>query len=74
MASALGISQRTVERYVKDQIRQPRADLAQRLEKAVHERWQPRMTTACGAGLTGCQCLLSPWADLVIWLREGGLE
>jgi hypothetical protein len=39
----LGVSQRTVERYVKDQIRRPRADLAQRLEAAVRERWQPRI-------------------------------
>jgi transcriptional regulator with XRE-family HTH domain len=43
VADALGISQRTVERYVKDQIRRPRADLAQRLEAAVRERWQPRV-------------------------------
>ncbi|GAP47080.1 terminal protein TpgL [Streptomyces azureus] len=31
VAEALGVSQRTVERYVKDKIRRPRADLAQRL-------------------------------------------
>jgi transcriptional regulator with XRE-family HTH domain len=43
VADALGISQRTVERYVKDQIRRPRADLAQRLEDAVRARWQPRI-------------------------------
>ncbi|GAB2461997.1 hypothetical protein GCM10027162_66030 [Streptomyces incanus] len=42
-ADALGISQRTVERYVKDQIRRPRADLVRRLEDAVRERWQPRV-------------------------------
>lgn len=28
VAELLGVSQRTVERYVKDQIRRPRADLA----------------------------------------------
>ncbi|MEV7077799.1 helix-turn-helix transcriptional regulator [Streptomyces sp. NPDC093516] len=43
VAEQLGISQRTVERYVKDQIRRPRADLAQRLADAVRERWQPRV-------------------------------
>ncbi|MEV5646400.1 XRE family transcriptional regulator [Streptomyces flaveolus] len=43
VAGLLGISQRTVERYVKDQIRRPRADLAQRLEDAVRARWQPRV-------------------------------
>ncbi|GAA2288736.1 hypothetical protein GCM10010145_68700 [Streptomyces ruber] len=43
VADALGVSQRTVERYVKDQIRRPRADLAQRLEDAVRARWQPRI-------------------------------
>jgi hypothetical protein len=41
VADALGISQRIVERYVKDQIRRPRADQAQRLEDAVRARWQP---------------------------------
>ncbi|MFH9016672.1 telomere-protecting terminal protein Tpg [Streptomyces sp. NPDC017943] len=43
VAQHLGISQRTVERYVKDQIRRPRPDLAQRLADAVRERWQPRL-------------------------------
>ncbi|MFC7994320.1 telomere-protecting terminal protein Tpg [Streptomyces pilosus] len=43
VAQQLGVSQRTVERYVKDQIRRPRADLAQRLQDAVRERWQPRI-------------------------------
>jgi transcriptional regulator with XRE-family HTH domain len=43
VADALGVSQRTVERYVKDQIRRPRTDLAQRLANAVRERWQPRV-------------------------------
>ncbi|MDQ0808764.1 transcriptional regulator with XRE-family HTH domain [Streptomyces sp. B3I7] len=43
VADALGISQRTVERYVKDQIRRPRADLAARLTDAVRARWQPRI-------------------------------
>jgi hypothetical protein len=40
-AELLGISQRTVERYVKDQIRRRRADLTQRLADAVRARWQP---------------------------------
>ncbi|MGW5213472.1 telomere-protecting terminal protein Tpg [Streptomyces sp. NPDC004051] len=43
VADLLGVSQRTVERYVKDQIRRPRADLARRLEDAVRTRWQPRV-------------------------------
>jgi transcriptional regulator with XRE-family HTH domain len=43
VADALGVSQRTVERYVKDQIRRPRPDLAQRLADAVRTRWQPRI-------------------------------
>ncbi|GGP32392.1 hypothetical protein GCM10018980_68530 [Streptomyces capoamus] len=43
VADALGVSQRTVERYVKDQIRRPRPDLAQRLQDAVRTRWQPRI-------------------------------
>ncbi|MER6778599.1 MULTISPECIES: telomere-protecting terminal protein Tpg [unclassified Streptomyces] len=40
-ARLLGISQRTVERYVKDQLRQPKPALAARLESEVRRRWQP---------------------------------
>ncbi|MFF0837670.1 MULTISPECIES: telomere-protecting terminal protein Tpg [unclassified Streptomyces] len=43
VAVLLGVSQRTVERYVKDQIRRPRPDLAERLADAVRARWQPRI-------------------------------
>jgi hypothetical protein len=43
VAQMLRISQRTVERYVKDQIRRPRADLAARLEREVKQRWQPQI-------------------------------
>ncbi|MFD3437057.1 telomere-protecting terminal protein Tpg [Streptomyces sp. NPDC058685] len=43
VAQMLRISQRTVERYVKDQIKKPRKDLAQRLEREVKKRWQPQI-------------------------------
>ncbi|MGQ5640791.1 MULTISPECIES: telomere-protecting terminal protein Tpg [unclassified Streptomyces] len=43
VAELLGISQHTVERYVRDQVRRPRPDLAQRLADAVRARWQPRV-------------------------------
>ncbi|AYL34028.1 telomere-protecting terminal protein Tpg [Streptomyces fungicidicus] len=43
VAQMLRISQRTVERYVKDQIKQPRPDLAARLESEVKKRWQPQI-------------------------------
>ncbi|WP_069811973.1 telomere-protecting terminal protein Tpg [Streptomyces sp. TP-A0874] len=43
VAELLGISQRTVERYVKDQIRRPRRQLADRLEDEVTKRWQPQV-------------------------------
>lgn len=43
VAQLLGISQRTVERYVKDQIRRPRRHLAARIEGEVRRRWQPRV-------------------------------
>jgi hypothetical protein len=43
VAELLGITQRTVERYVKDQIKKPRADLAQRMEREVTARWQPQI-------------------------------
>ncbi|GHH95698.1 hypothetical protein GCM10017779_61550 [Streptomyces capillispiralis] len=39
----LRISQRTVERSVKDQIKKPRPDLAARLEREVKKRWQPQI-------------------------------
>lgn len=39
----LRVSQRTVERYVKDQIKKPRPDLAARLEREVKKRWQPQI-------------------------------
>jgi hypothetical protein len=43
VAQMLRISQRTVERYVKDQIKKPRPDLAARLENEVKRRWQPQI-------------------------------
>ncbi|MDA5283698.1 XRE family transcriptional regulator [Streptomyces sp. Isolate_45] len=41
VAALLGISQRTVERYVKDQIKQPKPALGERMEVEVRRRWQP---------------------------------
>ncbi|MFG2562832.1 telomere-protecting terminal protein Tpg [Streptomyces sp. NPDC048496] len=43
VAELLGISQRTVERYVKGQFKKPHADLAARLAGEVRMRWQPRV-------------------------------
>jgi len=43
VAQLLRVSQRTVERYVKDQIRKPRPDLAARMESEVRKRWQPQI-------------------------------
>ncbi|WP_130798099.1 telomere-protecting terminal protein Tpg [Streptomyces otsuchiensis] len=45
-ATELGVSQRTVERYVRGQLHQPRSELADRLERAVRSRWQPRVRAA----------------------------
>jgi hypothetical protein len=42
-AQALGISQRTVERYVKGQLKRPRQDLRARIEREVKKRWQPQV-------------------------------
>ncbi|MFD6876999.1 MULTISPECIES: telomere-protecting terminal protein Tpg [unclassified Streptomyces] len=42
-AASLGVSQRTVERYVKGQIKRPRHDLAARIEREVRKRWQPQL-------------------------------
>ncbi|MFG2716591.1 telomere-protecting terminal protein Tpg [Streptomyces goshikiensis] len=41
VAALLGVSQRTVERYVRDQIRHPKPALAGRIEAEVRRRWQP---------------------------------
>ncbi|MFD5111890.1 telomere-protecting terminal protein Tpg [Streptomyces sp. NPDC058391] len=43
VAQMLRVSQRTVERYVKDQIKKPRPALAARLEREVKARWQPQI-------------------------------
>ncbi|MDT0390935.1 telomere-protecting terminal protein Tpg [Streptomyces dubilierae] len=43
VAQMLRVSQRTVERYVKNQIKKPRPDLAARLEREVARRWQPQV-------------------------------
>jgi transcriptional regulator with XRE-family HTH domain len=43
VAQRLGVSQRTVERYVKGQLRRPRRALAARLASEVRRDWQPRV-------------------------------
>ncbi|MER7400120.1 helix-turn-helix domain-containing protein [Streptomyces sp. NPDC000151] len=43
VAERLGVSQRTVERYVKGQLKRPRAELAGRLRDEVRRHWQPRV-------------------------------
>jgi transcriptional regulator with XRE-family HTH domain len=43
VAGLLGISQRTVERYVKGRLKQPRPQLAARMEAEVKKRWQPQV-------------------------------
>lgn len=42
-AQTLGISQRTVERYVSGKLKRPRQDLRGRLEREVKTRWQPQI-------------------------------
>ncbi|MFI0941361.1 telomere-protecting terminal protein Tpg [Streptomyces sp. NPDC021020] len=42
-AARLGVTQRTVERYLKGTLRRPRAELAARLEREVRRDWQPRV-------------------------------
>lgn len=42
-AQALGISQRTVERYVAGKLKRPRQDLRGRIEREVKKRWQPQV-------------------------------
>ncbi|MFE7400091.1 telomere-protecting terminal protein Tpg [Streptomyces sp. NPDC057557] len=42
-AQVLGISQRTVERYVAGKLKRPRQELRGRLEREVKKRWQPQV-------------------------------
>jgi len=42
-AQALGVSQRTVERYVVGKFKRPRRDLRDRIEREVKKRWQPQI-------------------------------
>ncbi|MET8276844.1 XRE family transcriptional regulator [Streptomyces sp. NPDC005096] len=43
VAQRLGISQRTVERYLKGQIKTPRPELAAKLTSEARKNWQPRV-------------------------------
>lgn len=43
VAERLGVSQRTVERYLTGQLKRPRRDLASRLAAEVRRDWQPRV-------------------------------
>ncbi|MDX3234434.1 XRE family transcriptional regulator [Streptomyces sp. ME03-5709C] len=43
VAALLGVSRRTVERYLTGRLKRPRKDLAARLEDEVRRRWQPRV-------------------------------
>ncbi|MDX3853205.1 telomere-protecting terminal protein Tpg [Streptomyces sp. AK02-01A] len=43
VARRLGVSQRTVERYLKGQLKRPRRDLAARMVTEVRRDWQPRV-------------------------------
>ncbi|WP_171109918.1 MULTISPECIES: XRE family transcriptional regulator [unclassified Streptomyces] len=43
VAELLEMSQRQVERYVKDEAKKPRPELAARLEREVKARWQPQI-------------------------------
>ncbi|MFI1452136.1 telomere-protecting terminal protein Tpg [Streptomyces virginiae] len=58
VAGLLGVSQRTVERYVKEQFKRPKPELAARMESEVRRRWQPlvrkraRERAATRTGLT----------------------
>ncbi|WP_333732564.1 telomere-protecting terminal protein Tpg [Streptomyces sp. IBSBF 3010] len=43
VAEVLGVSQRTVERYVAGTLRRPRQDLRDRMGREVAQRWQPQV-------------------------------
>ncbi|MEU6669283.1 XRE family transcriptional regulator [Streptomyces sp. NPDC046727] len=43
VAQLLGVSQRTVERYVAGKLKRPRQELRARMEREVKKRWQPQI-------------------------------
>jgi hypothetical protein len=43
VAQLLGVSQRTVERYVAGRLKRPRRELRERMEREVRKRWQPQV-------------------------------
>jgi hypothetical protein len=43
VAEVLGISQRTVERYIAGKLKRPRPALRDRMEREVKRRWQPQI-------------------------------
>ncbi|MEG3627610.1 telomere-protecting terminal protein Tpg [Streptomyces poriticola] len=43
VAQLLGVSQRTVERYLKGRLKRPRSRLRGRMEREVRRRWQPQI-------------------------------
>lgn len=42
VAKKLGVTERTVQRYAKGDIKKPRAALAKKMDGEVRKRWQPR--------------------------------
>ncbi|MFF0001763.1 telomere-protecting terminal protein Tpg [Streptomyces avermitilis] len=65
VAQMLRVSQRTVERYVKDQIKKPRPGLAAGLDAEVKNRWQPQIRAKARekAATTG-GIVIDTWARL----------
>ncbi|WP_431985387.1 telomere-protecting terminal protein Tpg [Streptomyces qinglanensis] len=49
-AEALGISRRTVQRYVRDQVRTPRPQIAAALDAELRRHWQPGLQRRALAG------------------------
>ncbi|MGQ5640811.1 MULTISPECIES: telomere-protecting terminal protein Tpg [unclassified Streptomyces] len=43
VAQLLGVSQRTVERYVAGTLKRPRPELRERMDREVKRRWQPQV-------------------------------
>ncbi|MER6560188.1 helix-turn-helix transcriptional regulator [Streptomyces sp. NPDC001027] len=43
VAAEIGVSQRSVERYLKGERKRPPLDVADRIDAAVRARWQPRV-------------------------------
>lgn len=60
VAREIGVSQRSVERYIKGERKHPPKAVSDRIDTAVRSRWQPRVHATCGSSRPQTRPA-SPW-------------